>query len=169
MDQLDRFFRLTVGDLIGPKIVTIEHYQTMCEAAQILAANDISGAPVVDESGKCIGIITAHDFVQFQSEAAGCGGGLHTRKFDLIDSDSPDGTQIIENPADRVYRNMSAGVQTVAQSELIHEVAKIMCLEHIHHLVVLDEYERPAGLITSLDLVAALWNLRISSQACSKP
>jgi predicted transcriptional regulator len=33
-----------------------------------------------------------------------------------------------------------------------------MCAEHIHRLLVLDQQERPVGVVSTMDVVAALLN-----------
>ena len=57
---------------------------------------------------------------------------------------------------DRVSEHMSPAVQTVRESETILNAGRILCANHIHRLVIIDEHGRPTGIISSLDLVAAM-------------
>jgi CBS domain-containing protein len=40
----------------------------------------------------------------------------------------------------------------------LSHAAKIMCLQHVHRLPVVDASGKPVGIISSMDLVAALSN-----------
>ncbi|MFM2096303.1 MAG: hypothetical protein RIS70_3427, partial [Planctomycetota bacterium] len=50
------------------------------------------------------------------------------------------------------------GVQSIAESAPLSHAAKIMCLQHVHRLPVVDASGKPVGIISSMDLVAALSN-----------
>jgi acetoin utilization protein AcuB len=53
--------RVEVGSIMSPKPITVRPDLTVEEAAEILLKYDISGVPVVDESGRIEGIITKDD------------------------------------------------------------------------------------------------------------
>lgn len=53
--------KLTVADAMTPGAITIPHDYTLEEAAAQLLINDISGAPVVDENGRILGIISQRE------------------------------------------------------------------------------------------------------------
>ncbi|HCK41857.1 MAG TPA: hypothetical protein DHW22_09515 [Planctomycetaceae bacterium] len=55
---------------------------------------------------------------------------------------------------DYVRNHMSMAVQTIDHECSLLQSARCMCNQHIHRLVVLD-HDRPIGIITSLDLIAA--------------
>lgn len=52
---------VTVADYMATKLITFSPHQTMQEAMDILLKNRISGAPVVDETGKLVGVISEGD------------------------------------------------------------------------------------------------------------
>jgi len=53
--------KVTVRDVMTPHPLTVSHELTMEEVADFLLKNRISGAPVVDNAGKIVGIITRSD------------------------------------------------------------------------------------------------------------
>jgi CBS domain-containing protein/anti-sigma regulatory factor (Ser/Thr protein kinase) len=55
-------YELTVGEVMSPKMVTVEPEQTMAEFRLILRDNQISGTPVV-ENGKLVGIVSIEDLI----------------------------------------------------------------------------------------------------------
>ena len=60
---------------------------------------------------------------------------------------------INENP---VSDHMSRDVQTIHEEAPIENVARVMCHEHIHRLVIVDSNDRPIGIVSSLDLVKTM-------------
>ena len=74
-----------------------------------------------------------------------------------VEQESRDASYQIETIAeDRVSEHMSPALQTINQSASLINAARIMCREHIHRLVIVDQEERPLGVVSSLDLVAAM-------------
>jgi predicted transcriptional regulator len=51
---------------------------------------------------------------------------------------------------------MSPIVQTISEESLILAAARVMCNEGIHRLVVVDEKKHPVGIVSTLDVVAAM-------------
>ncbi|MBI1277431.1 MAG: CBS domain-containing protein [Anaerolineaceae bacterium] len=53
--------QLTVGKIMSHEVIVINPDKTIFEAAKLMLDHKISGIPVVDESGKMVGIITESD------------------------------------------------------------------------------------------------------------
>jgi CBS-domain-containing membrane protein len=53
---------------------------------------------------------------------------------------------------------MSHAVQSIAAHRSLLAAARMMCDGHLHRLVVLDAAGRPEGMISTMDVVAALLN-----------
>lgn len=147
INGLSRLLVLTAGDLIGPDVITIPVGYTMLHAARTLSSNKIGLTPVVDDAGCCVGVLSAKDFVTF--EIVRNGKTTQAKRPNL----AARGTF---QDLDSVRRFMSTAVQTVRFDAPLERVAEIMCAEHLHHLVVLDEQARPIGVVSSLDVLAAL-------------
>ena len=153
---IERLLHLRVADVMTRNVVQVPADETMDKAAELLNQHDISGAPVVDELGRCVGVISGSDFVLRERVRKGAklpsGGVEH-----VVVQDAPGRPYHIEDiAADRVSEHMSSDVQTVAANASLMDAARIMCSEHIHRVVVLDGDRRPMGLISSLDVVAAM-------------
>src|SRR5687767_7191404 len=74
-----RLQQLTVADVMSRQIVVIPTSSTMHKAAYILADQAASGAPVVDEAGRCVGALSASDFVTFEIDRTGDAVDAHGR------------------------------------------------------------------------------------------
>ena len=53
----------TAKDIMVRDLVTLSPDQSLAEAADILYCKQISGAPVVNDRGQCVGICTASDIL----------------------------------------------------------------------------------------------------------
>ena len=51
---------------------------------------------------------------------------------------------------------MTTAVQSITADDPMTEAARRMCAAHVHRLPVLDHNARVIGLVTTLDIVAAL-------------
>jgi CBS domain-containing protein len=69
--KTDSFFRLTAADLMIREVVTIPADLPLRKAAQLLSRTQISGAPVVDSQGKCVGVLSATDFLCWAEKQGG--------------------------------------------------------------------------------------------------
>lgn len=154
---IERLLSLHVADIMTRNVVQISVHQTMAEAAQLMVKHEISWAPVVDELGRCVGILSSFDFASQENAACAatelpCGKVQH-----VLARERPDHAYHIEDVATHVVANsMSSAVQSVRPTATLMEAARVMCTAHIHRLVVLDGQGPPVGIVSSLDLVAAL-------------
>jgi len=143
------FLALTAADLMSIPVRTIPEEMPLREAAHLLHRADISGAPVVDGEGRCIGVLSSSDFVTWAGKD-GDGTTIHFiapwgERIDIADS-----------PNDEVRRYMTAQPVTVPPTALIGELAEIMVDAHIHRVLVVDDQNRPEGIVTSTDILAAV-------------
>lgn len=145
---------LEVRDLIPPSLVAIGTHQTMADAAFLLAEHEISAAPVMDEVGCCVGVLTASDFFRYVAARDQDDCSTPPMGGQLPDLDT--GLQLCQSERDRVQEWMSSAVPTIAGSEPLLGAAEDMCQAELHHMVVLDDGGHPMGIISSLDILAAL-------------
>lgn len=54
---------MKVEEVMTKKVITLRSSQTISEAVNELAEHHISGAPVIDENGKTVGIVTEKDIL----------------------------------------------------------------------------------------------------------
>lgn len=145
---------LTAEDLMSRDVVVISQDTPLREAACTLANSHISGTPVVDEHGHCVGVLSATDFVQWASESGAAdprpteGRPRFCSEWQMVDLDAL--------PGNAVRNYMSGNIVTVEPSVLITGVARRMLNAHIHRVIVLDEERRPIGIVTSTDILAAV-------------
>ena len=57
----------TVGEVMSPNPITVKPETPLQDAIKLLAENRISGLPVVDDTGKLIGVISESDLMWQES------------------------------------------------------------------------------------------------------
>ena len=155
---IERLLSLRVSDVMSQDVVQVPDHYSMSEAAKLLREKQVTGAPVVDSLGKCVGMLSSTDFASRESEI----------EEDLTDEFSFGSRHVLAKDAecrpisiegidmDAVRQHMSAVVQSVRPDVTLLDAARTMCGEHLHRLVVLDETSRVTGVVSSLDVVASL-------------
>jgi CBS domain-containing protein len=142
---------VTAAELMSRDPVVVPQHIPLQAAARMLSGARVSGAPVVDRSGACVGVLSAHDFMRVarQDEDARC------RTAPCFCSD----WQVVEAdvlPADAVAGHMTADPVTMPPTATVGELARTMLDAHIHRVIVVDEARRPVGVVSSTDILAAL-------------
>jgi len=147
-------YALTAEDIMSRDVQIIPEEMSLSAAAGFLAREHISGAPVVDAEGRCVGVLSATDFVRVAekdgraAELSGAGRGAFASDWEVID--------IGDLPPDEVRTHMSSDVVTVGPRMRLKELARQMLDAHIHRVIVVNAEGRPVGIITSTDVLAAV-------------
>jgi CBS domain-containing protein len=137
---------LTAAELMSRPVTTIPHGMSLGEAARLLTGSHISGAPVVDEQGRCIGVLSSSDFVT--SAGAEATVSFIAPWGEVIDID--------DHPGREIHHYMTKQPVTVPPTALVGELARMMVDAHIHRVLVVVEQDRPCGIVTSTDILAAI-------------
>ncbi len=127
---------LRVSEVMTRGCVEVLADQTMDSAAEEFLNHRITGVPVVDDSGHCVGVLSATDFI------------WHER------SGTPD---------DPVRLYMSPKVKAVTPDHSLLDVARLMIEHHIHRVPVVNQQFCTLGIVTSLDIVSALVNAALAN------
>lgn len=125
----ERLKALRVSDVMNRGVVQLRASSSLEDAARGLTEHNLSSAPVVDETGRCIGMLSAVDFLQQRA-----------------------------NPAGSIRAAMSRSVQCIGWRETLLRAAQVMCVQHVHRLPVIDEAGGVVGIVSTMDIVAALVN-----------
>ena len=68
MKSASRLFTLTAADLMSREVITLHEGDPLVQAAQLFAKEQISGAPVVDSEGRCVGLLSLADLVRWAEQ-----------------------------------------------------------------------------------------------------
>ena len=124
-DAVRQVKRFESGMVVNP--ITIQPHQTLAEARSLMAAHHISGIPVVEASGKLVGILTNRD-VRFAEDTAQPVRELMT----------------------------SENLVTVQEGVSRQEAQRLLHQRRIEKLIVVDADYRCTGLVTVKDIEKAV-------------
>jgi CBS domain-containing protein len=193
---------LTAGDLMMTDVARLTDTMPLREAARLLLHTQISGAPVVNALGKCVGVFSTTDFLRLALKRADpttplpsplsitCPFQVKQRIWDgheanlcalppgvcplQVKQQGPHGGEMLvcsqphcviadwqvvdleELPTDEVRHYMTADPVTVDADTPLRVLARRMIDAHIHRLIVVDERQRPIGVVASTDILAAV-------------
>jgi CBS domain-containing protein len=122
---------LKVRDIMTASVYTVDADASTEEAAWGLTRRHIGGAPVHDDSGALVGVITKGDLV------------------------NPEPAQWIKGEA-TVADVMNPDVLTLYADDPALSAAVGMVERQIHRVVVMDENFKMAGIVTAFDIVMAV-------------
>jgi CBS domain-containing protein len=145
---------LTATDVMTAPAIACRGHAFFEEVAEILADRDISGMPVVDCDGMVVGVISERDL------AHALGGPIvrlavrrHNHERLYVDSVSD-----LPRSSRRAKEIMSCPPLTVQLDERIDELARIMRVQQVNRLPVLDG-EQLVGVVTRGDVLGAIGHL----------
>jgi len=142
---------LSCGDIMSRSIVTVRFATELEEAWNLFRAHKIRAMPVVDNFGRPIGIVTVADFLRQLDDTTAA--GLAVRLQGLLRR-TPGATS---EKAEVVGQIMTAKIYTARMdtpvSDLVHQLSE----NNLHHIPVLDDTGKVAGMVTQSDLIAALY------------
>ena len=136
-------FLQTAGDLMSEMVVNIPQDMSLQGAARRLTEYQVSGAPVVDDEGRCVGVISASDFVHWAGDGQKASHqpvspGCVCASWQIVDADQ-------YSDENRVRCFMTGDPVTVSQNTPVQKLAQMMLDAHIHRLIVVDREQRPSA------------------------
>ena len=144
-----------VKDVMNADIMTVADDMTTDGLVRYLTEREISGAPVVDNQGHVVGVVSMTDIGRLLAEPSDYESPLSSSFYldtgnDMTLEDL--GQRFVEERTVTVREVMTPVVHQVPATASVTEAARIMIERHIHRLVVTEGRE-PVGIITSLDLL----------------
>lgn len=149
--------RLTAEDLMTANPVSLRDSLTVREALGVLLDKGISGAPVIDDGGRPVGVFSQTDILYHDREAvehvSPVEAGATYRSRERLDWDEFQ----IERADGTVVRDlMTPAVFAVAPNAPAWRVVEEMCQLNVHRLFVVDGSGVLVGVITALDVLRHL-------------
>jgi CBS domain-containing protein len=144
---------MRVARVMTKNVVSISSDATIFEAAERLVGSGVSAMPVVDSTGRMVGLISEADLVR----RAEIGTEPHKSWFGRIFADKTTAAnEYVALHARRVTDAMSKPVVTVEEDDTLHHVADLMGKHNIKCLPVVKNGDRLIGMVTRASLLRAL-------------
>jgi CBS domain-containing protein len=154
------FGKMTATDIMQRDLIVVYDRDTLRDAMELMTANHVTGLPVVNKQGVCVGIISSSDILNYEQDhsEAGADDSEHvahhfnpeTQQWETIRVTSFALGQFGDVRVDEV---MTAELISVAPEASLRDVARTMRDGRVHRVLVLNHEQRLLGIITSSDFV----------------
>lgn len=125
--------KLYASDVMIKDVITVSESTPLKEVAKMFSENKITGAPVVNDEGELVGVISETDII---------------RKTNSIGAWSPSTAgQIMTKPA-----------VSVSPTDTLQRICELMYNRSIHRVVV-AEGKTIVGILTTMDILRAIATL----------
>lgn len=147
--------RTPVAELMTRNPITVSPEMSLEGLTLLLLDRGLSGVPVVDETGECVGVVSKTDLVRHIHERGA------TSEEPLVLRSEERGLELELGPGFHVERVMSAVVRdvmtpvafSVQQDSPVAQAAALMVYEGVHRLPVLNEEGLVVGIVSSMDVM----------------
>lgn len=155
----ERWASVTARKIMRTEVITIPYATPLSEVERILSDNRISGAPVTDEAGHIVGIVSVRDLVERYAEDPDARprrgqGFYHLSAEEMLEEDF-DSFEVPEESEETAEDVMSAEIYSVPADAGLMDIARTMAKHKIHRVLV-AENGRHVGLITTMEVLQAL-------------
>ncbi|AET93623.1 signal-transduction protein (plasmid) [Burkholderia sp. YI23] len=140
-------------DIMTTSIITASPDMTVRHAAGTMVFAGISGMPVVDETGKLLGMITEGDLMH----RAEIGTGVKHRAWwlDMVASTSELASQYVKEHAKTVKDLMTTDITTVTETCPVGDIAELLERRRIKRVPVMRD-GKVVGIVSRSNLIRAL-------------
>lgn len=147
--------RTPVSEIMTKNPITVSPEMSLEGLTLLLLDRGLSGVPVVDETGECVGVVSKTDLVRHIHERGA------TSEEPVVLRSEERGLELELGPGFHVERVMSACVRdvmtpvafSVRQDSPVAQAAALMVYEGIHRLPVLSDDGLVVGLVSSMDVM----------------
>ena len=151
---------LTARDIMETRVITLSPSDPLSNVHRLFCDEEIHGAPVVDDEGRVLGIITSMDLLKAASDEHESARGDPSYFRELFEISGPDWEEAPEGFLDRLRERvtsefMTEDVACVGVDATIPEIARTLRGNRIHRVLVIKD-EVLQGIITTFDLVGLL-------------
>ncbi|MEQ8765080.1 MAG: CBS domain-containing protein [Planctomycetota bacterium] len=162
--------RLSAQDMMKTDLISLNVRSTLTEAVRMFEENGVSGAPVVNDTGDLVGVISLTDVARsehFKTERFDGRATQSVYEYDPLLDLRPDelADEGIELPSldydqegldlETVESWMTARIVSVSPETTLPELCRIMADESIHRVFVASN-GRLQGVVTTFDIVKAI-------------
>jgi len=130
---------LKAKELMNTRVITIGKDEDICEAIRMMALNNITGLPVIDDDGTLVGIITAKDVL-------------------VLLCNSLDNTKL-DQAVGKVGDFMTSNVVCFEPQDDLSDIAECLSLNSFRRVPILDN-GRLVGIISRRDVIRHIRDLQ---------
>jgi CBS domain-containing protein len=142
-------------DVMTTDVITVDPDTTVQALATLLAERGISGAPVVDASGRLVGVVSEGDLLHRTEVGAARRHRVRRRSWWLDDYASANAREYIKDHGRTVRDVMTRDVVTVTEDTELADVAALLEAKRIKRVPVIRD-GKVVGIISRANIVRAV-------------
>ena len=151
----------TAREIMQSQVITISPEESLIGVQRLFFEEEINGAPVVDDDGRILGMISTIDLVRAATDADDTRRPEPSLPSEILDLSGPGWS---EDVSDAFARRLGAGtaadimsdsVVTVDLDAPIDAIARVLRENRIHRFLVIEDAQL-RGIISTFDMVALL-------------
>jgi CBS domain-containing protein len=155
----NRWALVTARDIMRTDVVTVDYAAPLSDVERTLSEHRISGAPVTDEAGHIIGIVSLKDLIERYAEEPEShprrgAGFFHLSSEEMLEDDF-ESFEIPAESEETAQDVMTAQIYSVEATAGLQEIATIMTRHNVHRVLV-QEDGKYVGLITTMEILDSL-------------
>jgi CBS domain-containing protein len=135
-------------------VATCGPEQSLGELTELLSLHQISGAPVVDDQGNLLGVVSQSDVAAYlgglYSDEIRGAAGFYQGYLGRFSSADPAVLRLLETQSVRDL--LTPLVYSIGPEASLDEVIDLMLSQHVHRLPVVDQ-GKLVGLVSTLDVL----------------
>lgn len=135
----------TVAELMTRDVVTARRDLPFKEVVRLLAENGVTAVPVVDTQGRPVGLVSEADLLRKSSDQADPSGWIPIPHLEAWERAKAEGS--------RAEELMSAPAVCARPEWNVVEAARLMEVQQVKRLPVVDESDRLLGIVSRGDLL----------------
>jgi CBS domain-containing protein len=151
---------MRVKDVMAQPVVTVSPEASIFEAVRLMLQHKISGLPVVEHTGRLVGMVTEADFLRRNETDT---VRRRPRWIEFIVGPGRLAEEYVHASGRRVNEVMTRQVRTIHEDVPLEEVVSIMERYRVKRVPVVRGYAL-VGIVTRADLVHALVTAAIRSK-----
>ena len=146
---------ITCSAIMSSPVISVEMATPLEEAWIRIRKNHIKSLPVVDRNDRIVGIITLEDFLKYAAIDFDKTFGQRLQGF-MRQSFSRASVKLSDAYPNAVGQVMQKTVRVISTNRNLLDLVTIFEGDGHHHLPVIDEHQKLAGMITQSDFVRAI-------------
>jgi len=149
----------TAADLMAPNPISLRVDANVKEALTLLTDKSISAAPVIDDAGHPVGVLSRSDLLVHDREQprhVGHAPGYFFEQETRSGRPVPEGFEIEDVDGTTVADLMTPAVFSVPLDMPAFRVVSEMVGLHVHRLFVVDECGTLVGVVSTMDILKRL-------------
>ena len=152
--------QLTAEDIMNRDVVAVRRQDSLQDAMSLMTENHVTGLPVMDPRGRCVGVISATDILNYEQEHSDYASEANQEMARHFDPDTQRWESVrVSSYALEEFSNvpvenvMAPDVIFVERDTLLREVAQLMVKNQIHRVLVMNDERALFGIVSAIDFV----------------